>query len=202
MTLDVARFPEGFLIGAATAAHQVEGNNVNADLWDAEWTRHSKFAEPSRDACDSYHRYHEDIELLAAAGLDTYRFGVEWARIEPEEGAFSRAELDHYRRMAMTCGERGVTPMITLQHFTSPKWFARRGGWDGAQAADRFARYRRASGGAPRRPRAVGLHDQRGEPEGHGAMHRPISAPARGAPTTLVMNARPRWADSPTTTSR
>jgi beta-glucosidase len=134
-------FPAGFLIGSATAAHQVEGGNVNADLWDAEWTRESIFSEPSGDACDSYHRYPEDIALLAGAGLDAYRFGVEWARIEPEDGFFSRAALEHYRRMTATCLEHGVTPMITLQHFTAPKWFARRGGWAGSQAAERFARY-------------------------------------------------------------
>ncbi|MFL5644749.1 MAG: glycoside hydrolase family 1 protein [Chloroflexota bacterium] len=138
---EIPLFPPSFLIGAATAAHQIEGNNVNADLWDAEWTRNSIFREPSGDTCDSYHRYGEDISLLAAAGLDTYRFGVEWARIEPEDGFFSRAELDHYRRVAATCHEHGVTPMITLQHFTSPKWFARRGGWKDAGAAERFARF-------------------------------------------------------------
>ena len=136
-----AALPKRFLVGAASAAHQVEGGNVNADLWDAEWTRSSIFAEPSGDACDSYHRYPEDIALLATAGLDAYRFGVEWARIEPEQGWFSRAELEHYRRMVATCHEFGVTPIITLQHFTSPKWFARQGGWEGEHAADRFARY-------------------------------------------------------------
>lgn len=135
------RFPPGFLVGAATAAHQIEGNNVNADLWDAEWTRSSIFAEPSGDACDSYHRYGEDIALLADAGLNAYRFGVEWARIEPEDGYFSRAALDHYRRMLDACHAHGLTPIVTLQHFTVPKWFARRGGWEGEGAADRFARY-------------------------------------------------------------
>lgn len=135
------RFPVDFLIGAATAAHQVEGNNINADLWDAEWTRQSIFAEPSGDACDSYHRYPEDIALLARAGLDSYRFGVEWARVEPEDGWFSRAELDHYRRVLGTCLEHGVTPVVTYQHFTSPKWFARRGGWDRPDSAERFARF-------------------------------------------------------------
>jgi beta-glucosidase len=134
-------FPRNFLIGAATAAHQIEGNNVNADLWDAEWTRQSIFAEPSGDACDSYHRYPEDIALLAAAGLNAYRFGIEWARVEPEDGWFSKAELDHYRRVLGTCHEHGVTPVVTYQHFTSPKWFARRGGWDATDAAERFARY-------------------------------------------------------------
>ena len=142
----ISVFPPDFLIGAASAAHQIEGNNLNADLWDAEWTQRSIFAEPSGDACDSYHRYGEDISLLAAAGLDAYRFGVEWARIEPEEGFFSRAELDHYRRVAGTCLEHGVTPIITLQHFTSPKWFARKGGWEHDDAADRFARYAERAG--------------------------------------------------------
>lgn len=135
------RFPQGFLIGAATAAHQIEGNNFNADLWDAEWTRQSIFAEPSGDACDSYHRFPEDIGLLANAGLNAYRFGIEWARVEPEDGWFSKAELDHYRRMLSTCHEHGVTPIVTYQHFTSPKWFARRGGWDAPDAPDRFARF-------------------------------------------------------------
>jgi beta-glucosidase len=140
-TVPIPALPAGFLLGAASAAHQIEGNNVNTDIWDAEWTQRSIFAEPSGDACDSYHRYGEDIALLAEAGLDTYRFGVEWARIEPEEGFFSRAQLDHYRRVAAACHEHGVTPMITLQHFTSPKWFARSGGWEDDRAAMRFARF-------------------------------------------------------------
>jgi beta-glucosidase len=134
-------FPDGFLWGAATAGHQIEGGNVNSDFWAAEWAPGVYFAEPSGDACDSYHRYAEDIAMLAGAGLDTYRFSVEWARIEPDEGWYSRAELDHYRRMVGTCLEHGVTPMVTYNHFTTPLWFARRGGWisDGADA--RFGRY-------------------------------------------------------------
>ncbi|OHV43484.1 family 1 glycosylhydrolase [Pseudofrankia sp. BMG5.36] len=137
----VNQFPDGFLWGAATAAHQVEGGNVNADLWASEWAPGSHFAEPSGDACDHYHRYPEDIGLLAGLGLNAYRFGVEWARIEPEEGFFSRAELDHYRRMVGTCLEHGVTPVVTYNHFTTPRWFAAAGGWNGTAAVDRFARY-------------------------------------------------------------
>jgi beta-glucosidase len=94
-----ATFPEGFLWGAATAAHQVEGGNVNNDHWEMEHAEHSPFAEPSGDACDSYHRWREDMDLVAAAGLNTYRFSLEWSRIEPAEGEFSRAALDHYRRV-------------------------------------------------------------------------------------------------------
>ena len=131
-------FPEGFLWGTATAAHQVEGGNVNSDMWELEWATPSIFAEPSGDACDHYHRYAEDIALMAELGFNAYRFGVEWARIEPEEGWFSRAELDHYRRMCATCIEHGITPVVTYNHFSFPRWYSREGGFEGAQAANRL----------------------------------------------------------------
>ena len=136
-----ARFPKDFLWGAATAAHQIEGNNVNSDWWVREHTEGSGIAEPSGDACDSYHRYREDMALLADAGLDTYRFSVEWSRIEPEPGFVSRAEIDHYRRMVEACHEFGLTPMVTLLHFTVPRWMADQGGWRHPDAVDLFARY-------------------------------------------------------------
>ena len=78
-------FPKGFLWGAATAAHQVEGNNVNSDLWVLEHVKPSMYPEPSGDACDHYHRYRDDIKLVADLGFNTYRFSIEWARIEPED---------------------------------------------------------------------------------------------------------------------
>ena len=134
-------FPKGFLWGAATAAHQVEGNNVNNDNWLLEHVKPTLFAEPSGDACDHYHRYADDIKLLASLGFNTYRFSIEWARIEPEEGFFSSAELEHYRRMLATCHENRLTPMVTFNHFTLPRWLAARGGWENAGAADLFARY-------------------------------------------------------------
>jgi beta-glucosidase len=134
-------FPDGFLWGAATAPHQVEGGNVNSDMWEMEWATPSIFAEPSGDACDHYHRYAEDLALLADLGCNAYRFGVEWARVEPEQGYFSRAELDHYRRMCASCLEHGITPVVTYNHFSFPRWFARSGGWEQPEAADRFTRY-------------------------------------------------------------
>lgn len=134
-------FPDGFLWGAATAGHQVEGGNVNADIWPLEWAEPSLFAEPSGDACDHYHRYPEDIATLAGLGLNAYRFSLEWSRIEPEPGYISRAALDHYRRMMTTCLEHEVTPVVTYCHFTTPRWFAGRGGWAADDAVDRFARY-------------------------------------------------------------
>ncbi|WP_374689760.1 glycoside hydrolase family 1 protein [Promineifilum sp.] len=134
-------FPPNFLWGTATAAHQVEGNNVNNDIWLLEHTPGSGFIEPSGDACDHYHRYPADIALLAELGFNMYRFSVEWARIEPERGHFSRAALDHYRRMLAACHEHGITPMVTFHHFSSPRWLLAAGGWEGAETADLFARY-------------------------------------------------------------
>ncbi len=138
---ETTSFPRDFVWGAATAAHQVEGNNVNSDLWVVEHLKPTIFSEPSGDACDHYHRYPDDIKLLAGLGFNTYRFSIEWARIEPEAGAFSNAALDHYRRMLAMCHENGVRPMVTFYHFTSPRWFAARGGWERDDSADLFARY-------------------------------------------------------------
>ena len=134
-------FPEGFLWGTATAGHQVEGGNVNADIWPLEWAEETLFTEPSGDACDHYHRYPEDIATMAELGFNAYRFSLEWSRIEPEEGWFSRAALDHYRRMIATCLDHGITPVVTYCHFTTPRWFAGAGGWHGERAVDWFARY-------------------------------------------------------------
>lgn len=134
-------FPAKFLWGAATAAHQVEGNNVNSDNWLLEHLPHSMYREPSGDACDHYHLYEQDINMLADLGFNAYRFSIEWARIEPEKGYFSRAELDHYRRMLEACHRRGLTPLVTYSHFTLPRWFAFQGAWENAESADLFARY-------------------------------------------------------------
>ena len=133
--------PAGFLWGAATAAHQTEGNNTNSGHWVTEYAPGTTGPEPSGDACDSYHRYGEDIALLAGAGLNAYRFSVEWARVEPEKGAVSRAQLAHYRRMIDACRDRGVEPVVTLHHFTFPRWWDAQGGGQATDATDRFARY-------------------------------------------------------------
>jgi beta-glucosidase len=134
-------FPRGFLWGAATAAHQVEGNNVASDLWVLEHMKPSMFAEPSGDACDFYHRYEDDIALAASLGFNAFRFSIEWARIEPEPGAYSRAELDHYRRVLAACHEHGLSPAVTFWHFTNPRWIAAKGGWEAPETADHFLRY-------------------------------------------------------------
>lgn len=134
-------FPKGFLWGAATAAHQVEGGNTASDLWLMERVPGSGFAEPAGDACDHYHLYPHDLALLRGLGFGAYRFSIEWARIEPEEGFFSRAALDHYRRMIAAVRANGLVPIVTFHHFTAPLWFTREGGWTEPKSVDRFARY-------------------------------------------------------------
>lgn len=141
MTHTSLRFPDGFLWGASTAAHQIEGNNVNSDWWRKEHDPAAHIPEPSLDACDSYHRWERDMDLLAQLGFTDYRFSVEWARVEPAPGAFSRAEIAHYRRMVEGALARGLRPMVTLHHFTVPQWFEDLGGWTADGAVELFARY-------------------------------------------------------------
>ena len=134
-------FPKGFLWGTATAGHQVEGNNVNADAWFEEQLTPTVYAEPSGDAANSYELWGTDMDLVKAMGLNTYRFSLEWSRIEPAPGGFSQVMLDHYKAMVHGCRDRGLTPVVTFNHFSTPVWFAARGGWSHAEAPDLFARY-------------------------------------------------------------
>jgi beta-glucosidase len=134
-------FPEGFLFGTATSAHQVEGGNTNSDWWEWEHKTGTPCVEPSGDACDFYHRYQEDIALMAGLGLNAFRFGIEWARIEPEEGQFSNAALDHYRRVLASCHEHRITPIVTFHHYTLPRWLQAKGGFLLDRFPALFARY-------------------------------------------------------------
>jgi beta-glucosidase len=133
-------FPEGCVWGTATAAHQIEGGNVNNDWWDWEHAPESPCVESSGDGCDSFHRWREDVELVAQLGLGAYRFSLEWSRIEPAEGEWSVAALDHYRRICAACRGHGIEPVVTFHHFTTPRWLAARGGWEAADAPERYAR--------------------------------------------------------------
>lgn len=135
------KFSEDFLIGAATAAHQVEGNNIHSDYWAQEQMKYTSFAEPSGIACDHYHRYEEDIRLLAEAGLNAYRFSIEWARIQPEKDRFDEKEVEHYREVIRCCKKYKVTPIVTMFHFTSPKWLIEEGGWEAESTVGYFRDY-------------------------------------------------------------
>ncbi len=135
------KFNSHFMIGAATAAHQVEGNNVNSDFWTMENVSGTMYKEPSLDAVDHYNRYKEDIKLLIDAGCNSYRFSIEWARIEPTKGQFDSKEIEHYRKVLEFCHQNNVIPIVTLHHFTSPKWLIPEGGWESEKTVEYFGRY-------------------------------------------------------------
>lgn len=139
--IDHRTFPEGFLWGVATSAHQVEGGNRGSDWWEWEHRPDSTCVEPSGDACDHYHRYPSDIALIAELGFNCYRFSIEWARVEPERGEFSRTQIEHYRRMLATCHDHELVPVVTFNHFSLPCWLDVEGGWLAPDAVELFARY-------------------------------------------------------------
>lgn len=134
-----AILPDHFLWGASTAGHQVDGGDTAADTTFLESVSPSVFKEPAGDACRSWERWADDLDLIKGMGLNSYRFSVEWARIEPEEGHVDQDALDHYDRMVDGCLERGIDPAITLCHFTIPSWFAAKGGWLNHDAPAMFA---------------------------------------------------------------
>jgi len=134
-------FPKGFLWGAATAPHQIEGNNIASDLWFLENQQPTVFTQPSGDACNSFALWETDLDLAKTMGLNCYRFGIEWARIEPEKGRFSQAMLGHYKAVIDGCRARGMAPVVTYSHFTAPRWFSAQGGWTNPESAQLFARY-------------------------------------------------------------
>jgi beta-glucosidase len=137
------KFPDDFLWGTATAAHQVEGNNSNSDWWEWELRRGSPCKEPSGTAIDHYGRYPRDMAVLKGLGFNTYRFSVEWSRIEPKEGFFDETQIEHYRTMVALCRKSKLIPMVTLNHFTLPQWVGERGGWLSDRTPVHFARYAR-----------------------------------------------------------
>ena len=164
------KFPLGFLWGAATSSHQVEGNCTNNDWW--AWEQAGKVREPSGVACDHYNRFREDFDLARALNHNAHRFSLEWSRIEPEPGYFSRAALDHYRRMIATCLEHEVTPVVTYCHFTTPRWFAGVRRHRAPIRAIRGARGRGVPGA-----RALVGHAQRARrPRFQELRHRPVAA--------------------------
>jgi beta-glucosidase len=132
-----------FLWGTSTSAYQIEGGNTNCDWWRYERSEGTHAVEVCGDACDSWNRYEEDLDILAGLGLNAFRLSVEWARIEPEHGVFSREALEHYRRVLEACHTRGVTPVVTLHHFTLPLWVADAGGFESPDIASWMAAYAR-----------------------------------------------------------
>ena len=134
-------FPSDFLWGVATAGHQNEGDNVHSDTWFLENVTPTVFEERSGKATNGWELWESDLDLVAGLGLNAYRFSVEWARVEPQEGEFSDEALAHYEAVIDGCLTRGLAPIVTFNHFTSPHWFAARGAWLAPEAPELFARY-------------------------------------------------------------
>lgn len=135
-------FPEGFLWGAATAAHQVEGGNANNDWWAFEQHPGAIWqGQRSSGACDWWANAERDFDLMAEMGHNTHRLSVEWSRIEPEEGRFDPKAVARYREMLSGLRSRGIEPMVTLFHFSSPLWLAAQGGWRNPAAVEHFRRF-------------------------------------------------------------
>ena len=134
-------FPADFLWGVATAGHQNEGDNVDSDTWFLENVTPTVFQERSAKATNGWELWESDLDLVAGLNLNAYRFSVEWARIEPVEGEFSDDALAHYEAVVDGCLARGLAPIVTFSHFTSPHWFAKRGAWLDPEAPALFARF-------------------------------------------------------------
>ncbi|HVN55062.1 MAG TPA: family 1 glycosylhydrolase [Anaerolineaceae bacterium] len=138
-------FPAGFLWGTATAAHQVEGNNLNNNwsAWEAEPGR-IIFGQKSGLACDWWGgRWKEDLDRAAEAGQNAHRLSVEWSRIQPRPNRWDENALDYYRQMVRGAVERGLTPMVTLHHFTDPLWITEKGGWENEETIQAFSTFSR-----------------------------------------------------------
>ena len=177
-----ASFPAGFEWGTATAAHQIEGGNCNNDWWAWEHAPDSRCAEPSGDACDSWHRWDEDVILCRQLGLDSYRFSSSGAASSPRRASGRRAALDHYRRVGEALLAAGVDPVVTFHHFTSPRWVAERGGWADARTVDAFARFCERAARALATRDAARLHHQRAEHRGLHGFQTGVFPPGRREP--------------------
>ena len=139
---EVLKFPEGFLWGAATASYQVEGGNTNSNWWEFEQQGGTiKNDDSAEVAADHYNRFEEDFDLTKELNLNSYRFSIEWSRIEPEKGVYEMEEIEHYRDVLDSLHKRGIEPMVTLWHFSLPQWFEDEGGWSNSQSVDTFLEY-------------------------------------------------------------
>ena len=132
------KFPENFLWGAATSSHQVEGDNFFNDWW--EWEAGGG-TEPSGKACDHYHRFRDDFLMAKELGHNAHRMGLEWSRLEKEEGVWDRSEWDHYKTVVDELIRLGMEPIVTLNHFTIPLWLKNKNGWLNDGSADLFSRF-------------------------------------------------------------
>jgi len=132
-------FPNEFYWGAATSSHQVEGANTLNDWWD--WEKQGGAKDSSGEACRSYTLYEQDFDLAKSLGHNSHRLSLEWSRIEPSDGHVNHEELRHYKKVIKALKDRGLEPIVTLHHFTIPRWFSHMGGWHYHRASEYFLRY-------------------------------------------------------------
>ena len=138
-------FPAGFLWGTATASYQVEGGNTNNNwyAWEQEAGR-IRTGEHAGLACDWWGgRWREDLDRAAEAGQNAHRMSIEWSRVQPAPDRWDEDALDHYRTIVRGIVDRGMTPLITLHHFTDPLWLAEQGAWESEKTPPLFAAYAR-----------------------------------------------------------
>jgi beta-glucosidase len=136
-------FPRGFLWGTATSSHQVEGNNRGNDWWDWE-QQPGRIPEGGRSglACDWWGgRWKEDLDRAVEGGQNAHRLSLEWSRIEPTPGVWDEEALSYYREILDGMAQRSLRSMVTLHHFTNPRWLAEQGGWENEQVVGRFESY-------------------------------------------------------------
>ena len=136
-------FPSQFKWCVATAAHQIEGGNKNNDWWEWEHLIPSKIKnnDSSEISTDHWNKVEVDTNLMKDLGVNQYRFSIEWSRIEPKEGEFDQSAMNHYREEINLLKHNGITPMVTLHHFTSPIWFAHQGGWSSEKSPEQFLKF-------------------------------------------------------------
>ncbi|OQY89034.1 MAG: hypothetical protein B6D38_08320 [Anaerolineae bacterium UTCFX1] len=133
-------FPRGFLWGTATSSHQVEGNNTN-NQWQ-QWEQDGHTDGTSGLACDWWGgRWKEDFDRAAEGGQNSHRFSVEWSRIQPTPDTWDENALERYRAMLRGLQERGMTPMVTLHHFTDPLWFYEMDAWEREESVALFEKF-------------------------------------------------------------
>ena len=138
-SLNDFQFPKGFLWGSATAGHQIEGNNIHSSHWHDEFQK-----EPSARsgmACNGYELYRQDVKMISELGHQAYRFSLEWARIEPEEGHWDRAAIAHYLDEMILLKKCGIKVYLTLLHYTTPQWFEEKGGFTKKENISYFERF-------------------------------------------------------------
>lgn len=158
-------YPHGFLWGASTASHQVEGGTNNQwTAWEHEqaeqlaataqkrlgWLPNWQTIAPqatdpqnylSANGVEHFSRHKQDFDLLSKLGMNTFRFGIEWSRIEPESGTWDEAGIEYYRQVLQALKKRGITPVLTLWHWTMPEWFTQKGGLEKRSNLIHFDRY-------------------------------------------------------------